>query len=799
MADGEKDHNGNDDLDHRETERWLADVRRCGTMELHRLRLTVDREYAERRRATEAAATEYERAAGRGASGRGAIIRIPVVVHVIYNSTTENISDTQIHNQIDVLNTDFRLLNSITDLTTDFSPVAADARIEFGLAVRDPQCNPTTGITRTFTSQTSWPDFSDAMKSAATGGHDPWPSDRYLNIWTIANGGSFIGWAEFPGGPANIDGVVIRHGVFGTGGTVPATSAFNGGRTATHEIGHWLNLIHIWGDEDGCVNSDNVADTPNQADANFGCPTHPSPSCGNAGDMFQNYMDYSDDGCYRLFTVGQVDRMRAALNTARTGILGSAGLVPPPSGGGVADLWIRDTADDVGTEPNPTTDVMYISPDIWVRQQDDGIADQTHQNAEYRPAGSGSNFVYVRVRNSSCATSASGTLKLYWAKASSGLSWPAPWDGSVTSPALMGDSIGTQPVTVAGGGSVIVTFPWSPPNPADYASFGADSTHFCLLARIETSATAPFGMTSAETSDLWANVKNNNNIAWKNISVVDEQPGGGRMESMLVARWRTWNEPGSCSFRVTRKAAASSTGVVCSSASTRACATHGSAAAGRPRGSRRFGTTSSSGVRVGWVLRQLRVRAGPAVSVGRPVHPALKTSAPLRPAVARCRATRRRTRDRRCAVRVRGDRARAHAIPHLSRVRVGRCRLAAGLRAAAAALNALNAPPFIGRWVRSYEEGTEDAQVYRPESYPFPPARGRAAIEIHADGTFVDTWIGPIEGTPPEIGTWTSTDGRTGNVDRSGKSSITFVIEDLDDGSQRVVVRRRNPDARPSV
>jgi hypothetical protein len=538
MVDSHNSGNGDigiDDEERRETERWLSEARRCGTMELHRLRLTVDREYAERRRATEVAAARYERTAGRGGGGRGAIIRIPVVVHVIYNTSTENISDTQIQNQISVLNTDFRLLNSITDLPTDFSAVAADSRIEFGLAVRDPQCNPTNGITRTFTNETGWPDFSDAMKSAATGGHDPWPTDRYLNIWTIANGGSFIGWAEFPGGAANVDGVVIRHGVFGTGGTVPAGSAFDGGRTATHEIGHWLNLIHIWGDENGCVNSDNVADTPNQADANTGCPTHPTPSCGNSGDMFQNYMDYSDDDCYRLFTAGQVDRMRAALNTARTGILSSAGLVPPPPGGAVADLWIKDTADDVGTEPNPTSDVMYITPDIWVRTQDDGLVDQTHQNAEYRPAGSGSNFVYVRVRNSSCAASASGTLRLYWAKASSGLSWPAPWDGSVTSPALMGGSIGAQPVSVGGGGASIITFPWSPPNPADYASFGADATHFCLLARIETSATAPFGMTSPETNDLWTNVKNNNNIAWKNISVVDEQPGGGRMESMLVA------------------------------------------------------------------------------------------------------------------------------------------------------------------------------------------------------------------------------------------------------------------------
>lgn len=529
MSDG---HNG-DDLGHEDTRQWLRDVRRCGTMELHRLRVAADPKYAEWRRQAEAESTKFEAVAGRG-SGKGAIIRIPVVVHVVYNTATENISDAQIQNQIDVLNRDFRLLNNIADLPSDFAPLAADTRIEFGLAVRDPNCNPTTGITRTQTTVTGWADFSDAMKAAATGGIDPWPSDRYLNIWVIANGGGFIGWAEFPGGPASVDGVVVRHGVFGTGGTVPPGSNFDGGRTAVHEIGHWLNLIHIWGDENMCANSDNVADTPNQADANTGCPTHPNPSCGNSGDMFQNYMDYSDDDCYRMFTVGQVDRMRAALNTVRTGLLSSDGLVPPPSGGSTPDLWIRDTADDVGTEPNPTDDVMYISPDMWVRQQNDGLTNQTHQNAEYRPPGMGSNFVYVRVRNSSCGGSATGELKLYWAKASTGLSWPAPWDGSVTTPAVMGGLIGSQSVTVPGGGALIVTFPWSPPDPDDYASFGADRTHFCLLSRIETSPTAPFGMTSPETGDLWNNVKNNNNIAWKNISVVDEATGGGRIESTLV-------------------------------------------------------------------------------------------------------------------------------------------------------------------------------------------------------------------------------------------------------------------------
>jgi hypothetical protein len=380
---------------------------------------------------------------------------------------------------------------------------------------------------------TSWADFSDAMKATATGGIDAWDTTRYLNIWVIASGGSYLGWGEFPGAPANVDGVVIRHPYFGNTGTVTSLS-FGGGRTGTHEVGHWLDLLHIWGVA-GCGTEDGITDTPNQDDENFGCPTHPSPSCANGGDMFMNYMDYVDDSCMALFTAGQRDRMHATLAVSRTGILASDGLVPPPAGAtGTTDLWIADTADDIGVEPNPTTDVMWVSPDIWVRNQDDGVTNQQHQNPEYRAPGGLSSYVYVRVRNRACTGSGNATLKAYWAKASSGLSWPAPWDGSVTTPALMGGFIGQLPVAVAGRGTQIARFAWTPPSPADYASFGADQGHFCLLARLETSTTAPFGMTTAETSDLNANVRNNNNIAWKNITVVDELAGGGRFGSTLV-------------------------------------------------------------------------------------------------------------------------------------------------------------------------------------------------------------------------------------------------------------------------
>ncbi|MNX80825.1 hypothetical protein D3C86_1124940 [compost metagenome] len=143
----------------------------------------------------------------------------------------------------------------------------------------------------------------------------------------------------------------------------------------------------------------------------------------------------------------------------------------------------------------------------------------------------------MRVRNKGCSPSTAANVKLYWAKASSGLAWPSPWDGSVTSPALMGNSIGSKPTgAVAGNGFVILEFPWTAPDPSEYSAFGADQNHFCLLSRIETATTAPFGMAVAETSNLLNNVKNNNNIVWKNVSVTDAD-GASHKNSVLLANY----------------------------------------------------------------------------------------------------------------------------------------------------------------------------------------------------------------------------------------------------------------------
>jgi Pregnancy-associated plasma protein-A. len=286
-------------------------------MDVHRRLLATSPEYARARSAIENMARQYELDPS-AAAQRPGVTRIPVVVNVVWNTPQQNISDAQITSQIDVLNRDFRRTNpDVNNTPAPFLPLATDARIEFFLATVDPDGAPTTGIRRRQTTVSSF-SHNDAVKSQATGGLDAWPSDRYLNMWVCQLGGGLLGYAQFPGGPPATDGVVITHTAFGTTGT--AAPPFHLGRTATHEIGHWLNLNHIWGDDGtGCNGTDNVADTPNQGGANTGKPTFPRFSCNNGpnGDMFMNYVD---DEAMFMFSAGQVARMQACLDGPRATI-----------------------------------------------------------------------------------------------------------------------------------------------------------------------------------------------------------------------------------------------------------------------------------------------------------------------------------------------------------------------------------------------------------------------------------------------------------------------------------------------
>ncbi|MBT5273754.1 MAG: hypothetical protein HOL74_02915 [Flavobacteriales bacterium] len=260
------------------------------------------------------------------------IITIPVVVHVIYKNSSQNISDAQIFSQIDILNEDFRMNNSdASSVPSAFAGVAADCEIEFCLAVRDPNGNVTTGITRTYTTTSSFSDYT-SMKYSSTGGQDAWNTSDYLNIWVCNLASGLLGFATFPGGNSSTDGVVCDYAYFGNTGT--ATSPYDLGRTATHEVGHWLNLYHIWGDS-YCGN-DYVSDTPKHEESNYGCPSYPhASSCsgtGSSGEMFMNYMDYTNDACMFMFSTGQKNRMRATLNGSRSSLLSSLGcqVVYPP-------------------------------------------------------------------------------------------------------------------------------------------------------------------------------------------------------------------------------------------------------------------------------------------------------------------------------------------------------------------------------------------------------------------------------------------------------------------------------------
>jgi hypothetical protein len=261
-------------------------------------------------------------------------VTIPVVVHVVYFNATQNISDAQIATQLDVLNADFRRLNAdAVNTPAAWQGIAADCEVNFCMAQQDPNGNATNGIVRVSTSVNGF-SANDNMKFASTGGSNIWDRNKYLNLWVCNLSGGLLGYAQFPGGSASTDGVVCDYAYFGTIGT--ATAPFDLGRTATHEVGHWLNCYHIWGDDGtSCTGTDQVADTPNQADENYGCPVFPAISCSNGpnGDMFMNYMDYTDDGCMNVFSNGQKTRMQALFSAggARNALTSSNGCQPSGS------------------------------------------------------------------------------------------------------------------------------------------------------------------------------------------------------------------------------------------------------------------------------------------------------------------------------------------------------------------------------------------------------------------------------------------------------------------------------------
>lgn len=284
------------------------------------------------------------------------IIKIPVVIHNLYHKPDQKVTDEQVAAQLDLLNKAFRRQNADTVKIPDvFKPVAADCEIEFHLATSDPMRRSTTGIIRKYTPVTNWT-MDDKVKSSAEMGDDPWDSRLYLNIW-VCQMERFAGYSTVPGSDAKLDGIVLGLAAFGAGQ-----------RTIVHEAGHWMGLKHIWGD--AYCGDDGVDDTPKQASYTVGCPGTVRVTCGNSptGDMYNNYMDFTNDACRFLFTRGQKARMQAVFlnGGSRNSLMNSAGLDKPlifesplPD---EDPRWLQ-----VKLYPNPVSNTLYLDFSYDVR------------------------------------------------------------------------------------------------------------------------------------------------------------------------------------------------------------------------------------------------------------------------------------------------------------------------------------------------------------------------------------------------------------------------------------------------
>lgn len=342
---------------------------RCGFELVEKQYQRLDPDYINRRNALYNMA-RHQHAAKPGAADT--IYKIPVVFHVVYNTPQQNLHDSVLLNQLEILNTAYRHIHSDTgNLRSIFKPIAADAQIEFYLAGIDPDGNPSTGITRTSTSTTTFGDLAiltsgdlsvlEKCKSTLEGGIDPWPTSRYLNIWVINMEFPFFGpallgyatppmnplppnWPDGEGLDGLTDGLVIQYQAFGSNN--PALGALTGyglaGRTTVHEVGHYLGLRHIWGDADGTADSctitgdDGIDDTPFQANnsqsSSSFCPSDTLNTCGagvtgDLPDLWENYMDYSRETCQSMFSHGQVDLMRSVLENQRDTLV--SGIITP--------------------------------------------------------------------------------------------------------------------------------------------------------------------------------------------------------------------------------------------------------------------------------------------------------------------------------------------------------------------------------------------------------------------------------------------------------------------------------------
>lgn len=336
-------------------------MERCGTM------AHLDDVYRQNpslKQANQLLLNQLEQARGsqQGGNNEGArlnaIVTIPIVFHIVLPNPYI-VTDADIQAQVDRLNLDYSGLNPDSANGNLFYPVRGHSQIRFCLAQRTPGGLPTNGIERRTSGTAYTAGANDPIKSTAAGGLDAWDFTQYFNVW-VGTGGGLLGYATFPGtSTASQQGVVTD--VVGTSNNpCYVDPSFNMGRTLSHEAGHYFGLFHIWGDEGGCANSDfrnlpgtcvisdpalagtaadqTVGDTPNMAGPTGGCPSGVvTDACSGTspGRQYQNYMDYTDDACYSLFTIKQAERMEWVVANCRAGYITSPGCLPPASGSGL--------------------------------------------------------------------------------------------------------------------------------------------------------------------------------------------------------------------------------------------------------------------------------------------------------------------------------------------------------------------------------------------------------------------------------------------------------------------------------
>ncbi|MDB4835096.1 M43 family zinc metalloprotease [Cyclobacteriaceae bacterium] len=347
---------------------------------------------------------------------------IPVVFHIVHNNAlgiiggvrNTNITDTQVYSQLQALNEDFRRQNADTVNTPDiFKSVSADVNIEFCLASYDPNGNTTTGITRHYSNELPF-NSRNSLENKKLKEYGYWPADQYLNVWVTDLFGTIGGYATYPTDinlsglegyttPLFNDGVVADYLAFGKETGMVISGNYNLGRTVTHEVGHWLGLIHTWGNSNDCIATDYCNDTPSQFEASTGCPTDQS-SC-TARDMFENYMDYSYDACLNIFTQDQKSRMRAVmeLSPRRAALLSSQGCCIADNSATLPLIETFDTPSDVlVTYPNWTISnetLLSVSPNdsLYVETPYLNLASLNVPTLELQLLGQGDFQVYYQL------------------------------------------------------------------------------------------------------------------------------------------------------------------------------------------------------------------------------------------------------------------------------------------------------------------------------------------------------------------------------------------------------------------